>query len=290
MWVEEDYQPDEYAKDALAKFREFRGSSWLACEVLLAIRGWSEAGSKAVSMELIFSRFWPCFEAYPSMAPEQVLASLQTCGAVEFLFEDRDPGGEVMSLESSLLLALLDWRKTGHCDGKVCPTGLVKSLRDAIGFSLSATRDLNVPGAEVIVSALPDAPNVKIADVATLMPFRGSRRAVYEKSIRPACEATGLSCMRADEFYGSKHVMAEIVSLIKKARIVVSDISELNPNVLYETGLAHALGKRVLIITERGTKVPFDVQHLRRIEYSVGWRGKEQLSAALETALADMLV
>lgn len=290
MWGEEDYQPDEYAKDTLAKFREFRGSSWLACEVLLAIRGWSEAGSKAVSMELIFSRFWPCFEAYPSMAPEQVLASLQTCGAVEFLFEDRDPDGEVMSLESSLLLALLDWRKTGHCDGKVCPTGLVKSLRDAIGFSLSATRDLNVPGAEVIVSVLPDAPNAKSADVATLMPFRGSRRAVYEKSIRPACEAIGVSCMRADEFYGSKHVMAEIVSLIKKARIVVSDISELNPNVLYETGLAHALGKRVLIITERGTEVPFDVQHLRRIEYSVGSRGEKQLSAALETALADMLV
>ena len=95
--------------------------------------------------------------------------------------------------------------------------------------------------------------------------------------------------MRADEYYGSKHVMSEIVSLIKNARIVISDISELNPNVLYETGIAHALGGRVLLIAGRGTNIPFDVQDRRRLEYSIWFGGRKKLSSDIKSTLVDML-
>ena len=97
-----------------------------------------------------------------------------------------------------------------------------------------------------------------------------------------------MSCKRADEYYGSKHIMSEIVALIKSSRVVVSDISGLNANVMYETGIAHAIGKKVLLIAERGTKVPFDVLHLRRLEYTM-WGGLGRLATALDTALGDML-
>ena len=50
-----------------------------------------------------------------------------------------------------------------------------------------------------------------------------------------------------------------------KSRIVICDFSERNPNVFYEVGIAHTLGKHVIPITQTPNDVPFDLQHPRYI-------------------------
>jgi hypothetical protein len=56
---------------------------------------------------------------------------------------------------------------------------------------------------------------------------------------------------------------------IRKAEVVVADISDENPNVFYELGLAHALGKEVIMIGQGASKRPFDISTARLLHYSI---------------------
>ena len=49
---------------------------------------------------------------------------------------------------------------------------------------------------------------------------------------------------------------------IKKARILVAELSGRNPNVFYELGVAHAMNKDVILITQTLEDVPFDFEAL----------------------------
>ncbi len=289
MWAQDTFKPDSAAEKLKIDFRLFgQNSQWLACETMIALRKASGTAREPVSMSVLFAHLWPLFYANPSASMENFLVHFERNGLVAYEFAEAEPLPEATT-QDRLLQALLEWASTGTCKAMVRDTGKLEGLRSLLGFSLTKTRDLTIPGAEVYRSEVLDTASVGGADVAVLMPFQGRRRAVYEKAIRPGCAAQQLVCKRADEYYGSKHIMSEIVALIKNSRIVVSDISGLNGNVLYETGIAHAIGKPVLLIAQRGTKVPFDLLHLRRVEYSMLWGGLGRLAVAIEIAAAEMV-
>ena len=62
--------------------------------------------------------------------------------------------------------------------------------------------------------------------------------------------------------------MGDIWSAINAARIIVADCTGRNPNVMYEIGLAHAIGKYTILLAQSIRDVPFDLRHLRYIIYS----------------------
>jgi len=49
--------------------------------------------------------------------------------------------------------------------------------------------------------------------------------------------------------------------------VIVADCTGKNPNVFYELGIAHTLGKPVIIITQSARRYPFDIKHIRYIQY-----------------------
>ena len=60
----------------------------------------------------------------------------------------------------------------------------------------------------------------------------------------------------------------DVFTLLYQADIVIDDFSGSNPNVMYETGIAHTLGKIVIPIVQNiGADVPFDMRHHRVLEY-----------------------
>lgn len=61
--------------------------------------------------------------------------------------------------------------------------------------------------------------------------------------------------------------MRQVWDAIRKADAVVADLTENNPNVLYETGMAHALGKEAVLITQGVNTLPFDLRALRCVPY-----------------------
>lgn len=117
---------------------------------------------------------------------------------------------------------------------------------------------------------MPDEKNIIRVELGELtpscfviMPFAGTFRPVYEKVIRPAVEEAGLECRRADELFSTQPITRDIWKQIRSCRLVLAELSGRNPNVLYELGLAHAIGKPAIIITNKEEDVPFDLKALR---------------------------
>ena len=69
----------------------------------------------------------------------------------------------------------------------------------------------------------------------------------------------------AQTFYES--ILERIYNQIGKADIVISDVTGRSPNVFYETGYAHALGKTVILLASTADDIPFDLQHYSHIVY-----------------------
>lgn len=100
-----------------------------------------------------------------------------------------------------------------------------------------------------------------------VMPFHSLFESEYERVIRPAIEEVGLECVRGDEIYTEQAIVQDIWKSIRQARVIVAELSGRNPNVMYETGLAHAIGKPIIMLTRDQQDVPFDLLSLRYIYY-----------------------
>lgn len=99
------------------------------------------------------------------------------------------------------------------------------------------------------------------------MPFDERFSDVYELAIKPACEAAGAHAQRIDEQYFEHDILDRIYMQIDKADLIVADLTDLNPNVFYEVGYAHALGKRAVLLTSGKDELPFDLTHYPHIVY-----------------------
>lgn len=118
-----------------------------------------------------------------------------------------------------------------------------------------------------------------------LMPFRDEFSELYEDIIKPTIEETGLISIRADEIYSVNAIISDIWNSIQKSAIIIADLTNRNPNVLYELGLCHAIRKNVIIITQNLEDVPFDLKHLRLIEYKLTPRSSKLLQQTLRKTL-----
>ncbi len=124
------------------------------------------------------------------------------------------------------------------------------------------------------------------------MPFGGWFDTYYEDVFCPAIEDGGLKPRRADDIYRTGTIMHDIWNLTKEAKIVLADLTGKNPNVFYELGLAHALAKPVILVTESLEDIPFDLRALRIVEYnkdSPHWGNilREKISKSIKEVLAS---
>lgn len=100
-----------------------------------------------------------------------------------------------------------------------------------------------------------------------LMPFDEAFEDVYKLGIKPACQAAGAYCERVDEQIFDERILDRIYNQIAKADIVIADMTGRNPNVFYEVGYAHALGKLTILLTKNADDIPFDLKHFPHIVY-----------------------
>lgn len=124
--------------------------------------------------------------------------------------------------------------------------------------------------------------------VSVMMPFAAEFDPVYA-AIQAAVNSLGLEPMRADNFWEHHYVIQDIVNLIARAQVVVCDLSNRNPNVFYEAGIAHALGKEVILIAQSQDDVPFDLRHLRYVKYLNNAQGLTSLSKAIASRIQTIM-
>ncbi len=127
-------------------------------------------------------------------------------------------------------------------------------------------------------------------EVLVLMPFADSLRPIYEDHLEKPISRLNLRIKRADDLYGPSVVMQDVWSAINAARIIIADCTGRNPNVFYEIGLAHAIGKYTILIAQSIEDVPFDLRHRRVIVYTYTPRGMREFTKTLLKTIRSSLL
>lgn len=116
--------------------------------------------------------------------------------------------------------------------------------------------------------------------ISVMMPFSSDFDRVYA-AISDAATSSRFACKRVGDIWNHSTVIQDVFSLIFQSYIVVCDFSGKNPNVFYEAGIAHTLGKHVVPITQSADDVPFDLKHHRYAKYLNNKEGTETLNQEL---------
>lgn len=112
--------------------------------------------------------------------------------------------------------------------------------------------------------------SIEMGHAAYLAPFTNNGRRVFL-----ACQNTlsqiGIILHRTDNYVDKDDILLNIVSLIVHAEIVLVNIDGRNPNVYYELGIAHALGKPTILLSSgkfETEKIGFDLRQKRIIIFN----------------------
>src|SRR5258708_5943564 len=139
-------------------------------------------------------------------------------------------------------------------------------MQELFGFSL--TRMAISRGNEVMIEPSFGKPrDGNWADIFVVMPFSDVLRPIYEDQILPTVRSLGLTCKRGDDFFSDDAIVDDVWSAIYAAKLCICDCTGRNPNVFYEMGIAHTLGRPTILIAQTIDDIPFDIRHRRIVVY-----------------------
>jgi hypothetical protein len=118
--------------------------------------------------------------------------------------------------------------------------------------------------------------------VTVMLPFKQQK--AFD-AVKQACGNLSLDCAKADDIWENATFIQDIFELIFTSRVVVADFTGKNPNVFYEVGIAHTLGKTVVPITQSISDVPSDLGHHRALLYYPNEQGYKDLTIEIEKRL-----
>jgi len=194
------------------------------------------------------------------------------------LFEKLDRGKAIEAVKTCLKTYDLTLAEQSNGKVTVCPVQ---------GEFVSTSHE--VTPTERLITFKPSVFNVpnKVQNdrlVSVMMPFNIAFRGTYD-AIKEVTDYMGLQCLRADDIWNNTTIIQDIFDLIYCAKVVVVDFTGRNPNVMYETGIAHTLGKTVIPITQSLDDIPSDLGHHRALKYLPNEQGYKELCSDLHRRL-----
>jgi hypothetical protein len=124
--------------------------------------------------------------------------------------------------------------------------------------------------------------------IAVMMPFSAEFTPVWDV-LRTTAQGGGWMCQRADDIWDDSVVINDVVALIASSKVVICDVTGRNANVFYEAGIAHTLGREVVVITQSHADVPFDLSHHRYLTYLANSEGLADLRETLASRLGTLM-
>lgn len=159
---------------------------------------------------------------------------------------------------------------------KKYPSNFLNSLNKAVN---------DIPINPVVFRIPKEKPDKSL--VSVMMPFKKSFNKIYNV-IGTACFQNELQCLRVDEIWDEPEIIQDVFSLIYRSRIVICDFTGRNPNVFYEAGIAHTLGKPLIPIAQNKNDIPFDLRHFRFIKYINTKIGRDHLKSELSKKMVKV--
>lgn len=103
--------------------------------------------------------------------------------------------------------------------------------------------------------------------VFVITPFNEDFLALFDEFKKQFEESFDFT--NAGDLDNQQNIIKDIVEGIANADVIIADLTGLNANVFYELGLAHAMNKKVIIITQDINELPFDIKSYRANQYSL---------------------
>ena len=100
-----------------------------------------------------------------------------------------------------------------------------------------------------------------------ISPFGEPYDTYFTMIVKPALEECGMYAVRGDSLYRPTTIVDDIWQGLRDATLLVAELTDRNPNVFYELGLAHAISKPVVLISKTIDDVPFDLRAIRVLLY-----------------------
>lgn len=114
---------------------------------------------------------------------------------------------------------------------------------------------------------------------------------LIDNVLEPICNELNMEAIPAHKIDKLGSITNQVVQNVLDSKMVIANLTGLNPNVMYELAIRHAIKKPVICIAEQGTKLPFDITTERTIFYSDDMYGatrlRSELRDKLQAALSD---
>lgn len=121
--------------------------------------------------------------------------------------------------------------------------------------------------------------------VFMIMPFNNDAIKVY-LSCKKAIESMGLELKKSDDDYVAQDLLRYIIKLILSSEYIIANLDGKNPNVFYELGIAHALGKKTILISSFSpAEIPFNISNRNIIFY----KDADDLANKIESVIHSLM-
>jgi len=226
----------------------------------------------------------PIFLAIPELAENQSRDYAELRARIQGLYAETSELRSQLAVAEEVNLRLRESFGTFERTIKETIEHFAPRDREATASAIAnAVREHQERPRRTIVPPVQEDPN----QVFVLMPFNSQLSPVYD-IIRMVGDKLDLRVFRADEMAAPGRITEQILDAIHRSAVIIADITSNNPNVLYEVGMAHTLGKPTVMLTQDVHNIPFDVASLRVIAYENTVLGASTLAKDLEKALVHL--
>jgi hypothetical protein len=171
---------------------------------------------------------------------------------------------------------------------RLVTTSLLPTIQDTFAISLNELmkREKNsITVQPFFRDPLERTQNFQWARIFVAMPFAEEMRPIYTDHILKVAQKLNVSCNRGDDFFTTNSIIDEVWSALFHCDLCIVDCTDRNPNVFYELGIAHTLGRKAVLIAQRIEDIPFDIRHIRVIIYEYTPRGMQEFETKIEQTI-----
>lgn len=123
---------------------------------------------------------------------------------------------------------------------------------------------------------------------ATESSIRKKTDGLIDSVLDPVLRKFGYECVVAHRLSKPGSITKQVIEYLVHSELVIANLTGLNPNVMYELAVRHAVRKHVIVVAEKETQLPFDIASERALFYEDSFAGSNVLTTSLREAIQGL--